>query len=88
MEIKINSHVNELGEKTAAFNIEFEGKLADGLGYDEMLGLISAICLPQERPCLNWLKTPEQVNKWREFLGKDQNKIQDVLFEETKNKRP
>jgi len=35
-------------------------KYADGLGYDEMLGLVAAITMPQERPTLHWLKTKEQ----------------------------
>lgn len=35
-------------------------KYADGLGYDEMIGLVAAITMPEERRLLQWLKTKEQ----------------------------
>lgn len=43
-------------------------KYADGLGYDEMLGLVAAITMPKERPCLQWLKTEAQHQAWRDYL--------------------
>lgn len=53
------------------YDVSFEGKTAQCLGYDEMLGLVSAIAMPEERPHLHWLKTPEQINKETEiFLSK------------------
>lgn len=27
------------------------------LGYDEMLGLLVSLTLPEQRPCLQWMKT-------------------------------
>ena len=30
------------------------------LGYDEMLGLVSALTMPKNRPCLHWMKTNEE----------------------------
>jgi hypothetical protein len=35
-------------------------KYADGLCYDEMLGLLAAMTMPNERQALSWLRTKEQ----------------------------
>jgi len=52
------------------FDVTFEGSKAIGLTYDEMLGLISCIAMPQTKPCLQWLKTPEQIKEWDEKYNK------------------
>ena len=41
----------------------------DHLTYEEMIGLISALTLPEPRPCLQWLRTKEQDDKYEEFLS-------------------
>lgn len=39
----------------------FQGGRSSGeLGYDEMLGLITSLAMPERRPCLQWMKTNEQ----------------------------
>jgi len=69
-EITIKPHIGKNLDgteyQTKCFNVEFEGKTAVGVGYDEMLGLISATAMPLDRPCLFWLKTPEQIKAWDE----------------------
>lgn len=40
-------------------------KYADGLGYDEMIGLVAAITMPDKRPALQWLQTKEQHHAFR-----------------------
>lgn len=45
-----------------------ESKLADRLGYDEMLGLITSITMPEKRPCLQWLKTEEERKKYEDYM--------------------
>jgi hypothetical protein len=50
------------------WKVSHDGKYADGLGYDEMLGLVAAITMPQERPTLQWLKTPDQHKAYKEHL--------------------
>lgn len=42
------------------WRVDVGDKYANGLGYDEMLGLIAAITLPKERPGLQWLMTEKQ----------------------------
>jgi len=38
-----------------------QGELfADGLSFDEMLGLTSAVMMPVPRPCVHWLRTAAQ----------------------------
>lgn len=50
-----------------------ESKLADSLTYEEMLGLISSVNMPIERPCLQWLKTDEQIKQYRDYMDNIKN---------------
>lgn len=52
----------------SGFTVFYDNKMADGLTYEEMLGLISAITIPDNKPCLSWLKTNKQVRSWKKFL--------------------
>jgi len=73
-QITINPHFSKNPDgsyyKAGSFDVSFEGKKAIGVTYDEMLGLISSITMPESRPCLNWLKTPEQIKAWDEKYNK------------------
>lgn len=42
------------------FTVRQGDKYSDELGYDEMLGTISALTMPEKRPCLHWMKTKEE----------------------------
>lgn len=68
MKIEITFLTDESSEYFRGWRVDYDGKYADGLGYDEMLGLVAAITMPQERPTLQWLKTPEQHKQWRDSL--------------------
>lgn len=54
----------------SGWKVTLGDKYADGLCYDEMLGLVSAITMPEKRPALHWLKTAEQHKQWRDNLAK------------------
>lgn len=43
------------------------------LGYDEMLGLLVSLTLPEKRPCLQWMKTKEQHEANRKFFESIRN---------------
>jgi len=43
------------------FNVRTDGRLADGLGFDEMLGLVASLTMPERRPCLHWMKKEEEL---------------------------
>lgn len=47
------------------FIVRQNDKYADGVTYDELLGLVSALTMPESRPCLHWLRTEEQHNAWQ-----------------------
>ena len=38
------------------FDVWQGNKHSNHLGYDEMLGLISALTMPESRPCLKWIR--------------------------------
>lgn len=61
MEIKIEFIQNTDSDTDfSGWKVSYGDKYADGLGYDEMLGLVAAITMPDERPTLQWLMTEEQ----------------------------
>ena len=37
------------------------------LGYDEMIGLVIALTMPEVRPCLQWMKTDEQHEHTKKY---------------------
>ena len=43
-------------------------KYADWLGYDEMMGVVSALTMPKQRPCLQWMRTKEQHEAWERSM--------------------
>lgn len=83
MEVKLTLVTEEIaGSVWKGWLVEHDGKYADGLGYDEMLGLVAAITMPNDRPTLNWLKTAEQHKAWRDrYEKKEIHPFSDVLPE-------
>ncbi len=55
---------------SGCFNVHHLEKSAIGVSYDEMLGLVSAITMPDDRPCLKWLKTKEETAEWDKKYGR------------------
>lgn len=58
--IKIEFLKKKKGEIQQGWKVTYGKKYADGLGYDEMLGLVASITVPEQRPCLHWLRTKEE----------------------------
>lgn len=50
--------------ENGGFNVIQGGKYSGLLGYDEMLGLVSALTMPEKRPCLQWMRTLEEHDKF------------------------
>lgn len=65
-----------------AFNIVQGDRYSDTLGYDEMLGLVSALTMPESRPCLQWMRTKEEHDAQFNSLKKAAEDITDVEFED------
>lgn len=68
MKLTIEFLEEEADGKWKGWCVSYGDKYADGLGYDEMLGLVAAITIPEPRPTLHWLKTKEQHTAWRQGL--------------------
>lgn len=62
----------------------FQGnKSSDALSFDEMLGLITSLTIPEHCPCLLWIKTKEQRNAQEVVI----NQIAEYpIFENAKKK--
>lgn len=61
MKIEIESTAGNL------FIVKSDGKTSDELGWDELLGLVAALTIPDKKPCVHWMK----------------DDVQEVLFEQT-----
>lgn len=59
----MNSSINIKENLDGTFTVRYDGKTAQGLGYDEMIGLVTQISMPKERKCLQWLRTKEEIEE-------------------------
>ena len=59
--MKITIEQNDGGD----WNVYQDDRYADRLSYDEMLGLVAALTMPDKRPCLQWMLT-EQEHRHRQ----------------------
>ena len=58
------------------YKVQQGDKWADMLCYDEMMGLVSALTMPEHRPCLQWMRTKEQHEAWERSIKTHQNEQQ------------
>lgn len=63
------------GALNNSFTVRQGDKFCDKLTYDEMLGTISALTMPKERPCVHWLRTEEQWKVHFANVSKAKNKL-------------
>lgn len=60
------------------WKVSYGDKYADGLTYEEMLGMVAALTMPEPRPTLHWLKTEEEHVKARQqFHNSDEPEIKE-----------
>lgn len=45
-------------------------RYADALSYDEMLGLVASLTMPEKRPCLQWMRTQAEHITWNNTISK------------------
>lgn len=62
-----------------AFNVVQGDRYSDQLGWDEMLGLVSALTIAKEPMCLSWMKTKEEHEQ---HLASIRNMPSEVEFED------
>lgn len=66
------------------FEVFQDDKSSGELSFDEMLGLITSLTMPQRCPCLLWMKTKEQRDAQEAII----NQIAKYpLFENAKKKK-
>ena len=47
------------------FDVQIANKSTDQLSFDEMLGLVAQLTVHENKRCLQWLKTKEQHETFR-----------------------
>ena len=47
------------------FDVHVDNKSTDQLSFDEMLGVVTQLTVPDNKRCLQWLKTKEQHEAFR-----------------------
>lgn len=58
--------------KGGSWNVTQADASADELCYEEMLGLVAALTMPNARPCVHWMETEAQREKRRQaYMRKD-----------------
>lgn len=65
-DITITFNKRDRGSKFIGYKVTQGDKYADGLGYDELLGLIASMTMPEPRHCLGWLQTAKQHKAMRD----------------------
>ena len=53
-------------EKHNSYTVKQGEKYADGLTFDETLGLFASLIMPDRKPCIHWMQTEEQHRAFRE----------------------
>lgn len=69
------------------FDVKIGENIADELSWEEMLGVVISLTISDSKPCLQWVKTPEQAaarKKYFESLAERNNSDSQVDFEEIK----
>lgn len=61
--MKPNIIIKRLGN--GCFDVHVDNKSTDQLSFDEMLGVITQLTVPDNKRCLQWLKTKEQHEAFR-----------------------
>lgn len=61
--ITIKFNPKSEGKSFYGWSVKQGDRMADCLAYDEMMGLISSLTMPKERPCLSWMKPIESKKK-------------------------
>ena len=56
--------------ESGTFNVKQGERWADNLCWDEMQGLIAAMTMPEQRQCLQWLRTDKQHSEWKKQFKK------------------
>jgi len=67
----------------SGWKVTYGDKYADGLCFDEMLGLVATITMPDEKRNLQWLRTKDQHQAWKKQMEQLASDVSDVDFEET-----
>ncbi len=70
IELEFIEQSNYETNEFSGWKVTISDKYANGLCYDEMIGLITVLTSETGKPCLNWLKTKEQHEAYAKMIDK------------------
>ena len=82
LKIEIEYTEESTPERWRGFTVTQGDKYADALGFDEMLGVIVTLTMPEKTPHRQWMKTKEQHEKEYDIIreiSKKHNKNPELL---------
>ena len=79
MKLQLEFIETSTGDTYSGLKVTYGDKYADGLCYDEMIGLVTVITSPTGEMCLHWLKTSEEHKRLRALRGDKGMKTGDMV---------
>lgn len=55
-------------------------KSSDRMTWDEMMGLLSSLTMPRDRPCLQWMRTGPERKQMEQLNSNEHETSDDPLF--------
>ena len=71
----------EFCELTHVFTVRQGDKYADEIGYDEMIGLVTQLTMPEKRGLIVWMRTKEEHQARHALWMKDSDHLPKELEE-------
>ena len=68
----------------AMFEVVQGNKTSEELSFDEALGLVASLMMPEKRHCLGWMMTKEEHQKRRDMFKKNSEDIDKLINENGK----
>lgn len=79
MSNKIEIEITDRGCGSVDFTVSQNDRYADRLTFDEMLGLVATLTMPELRQCTAWMKSKAEWDEWNRMLNEIRNEPEQVL---------
>lgn len=66
--MKIEIEVTESENRSMSYTVRADDRSSGELTFDEMLGLVASMTMPERRRCLEWMNTKEEWEARRQWI--------------------